>query len=65
MGKDMYIMINSCYGSCILQQQSLIKAILIGILKRWIRCKKNENNISDAQAQRWQMMMQQPIQTNL
>ena len=34
MGKDMYIMINSCYGSCILQQQSLIKAILIGILKK-------------------------------
>ena len=36
MGKDiqMYIMINSCFGSCILQKQSLIKAILIGILKK-------------------------------
>lgn len=36
MGKDikMYIMINSCYGSRILQQQNLIKAILIGILKK-------------------------------
>lgn len=54
MGKDvkMCIMINSCYESCILQQQSLLKAILIGILKKMDQMKKTENNISDAQAQR-------------
>ena len=35
MGKDIKMyMINSCYGSSILQQQSLIKAILIGILRK-------------------------------
>lgn len=67
MGKDVktYVMLNSCYASCILQKQIFIKAILIGILKQVDQMQKNENKISDAKVQKWQMMMQQPIQTNL
>jgi len=54
MGKDVktYVMLNSCYASCILQKQIFIKAILIGILKQVDQMQKNENKISDAKAQK-------------